>query len=280
MQDSDSSSFARIVAAAEPELNLAAAALMIARVEYPHLDVSAYLQRLDAMAAAARRQVPAPGGAVETLLGLNRYLFEDQGFSGNRSDYYDPRNSFLNEVLDRRTGIPITLAVVYLEVGRRLGLPLEGVSFPGHFLVKLPLGEGETILDPFNRGHSLSIADLEQRTREVARGQPVTPEQVAAWLAAAGKRDILLRMLANLERVYGDRQDHLRAVQQVDLALILEPGSPALLRARGAHYEALGHVNAAVAAYQGFLQRVPAGPEADAVRERLLDLVGRGARLH
>jgi regulator of sirC expression with transglutaminase-like and TPR domain len=281
MQDSASSSFARIVAAGEAELNLAAAALHMARVEYPELDVAAYLERLDAMAADARRDVPDGAGPVDALLALNRYLFQEQGFAGNRDDYYDPRNSFLNEVLDRRTGIPITLSLVYLELGRRLGLTLDGVSFPGHFLVKLRLKEGEAILDPFNGGYSLSIEDLERRAREAATDVPATAEQVEGWLSAAPKRDILLRMLANLQRVYEGRRDHLRAVRQVDLALVLEPGSPALLRARGSHYEALGHVSAAAGAYQGFLERVAEGPEADAVRERLLALAGgQAGRVH
>ncbi|HEB80915.1 MAG TPA: hypothetical protein ENI71_03450, partial [Chromatiales bacterium] len=144
---------------------LARGALEIARLEYPDLDPDAYLWRLDDYAERVR----AAGGAglTDQVLALNRILFREEGYAGNLEEYYDPRNSFLNEVMDRRLGLPITLSIVYLEVGRRVGLPVEGVSFPGHFLVKLPVQGGALVLDPFDAGRSLDEEDLQEQLTQV-----------------------------------------------------------------------------------------------------------------
>jgi regulator of sirC expression with transglutaminase-like and TPR domain len=138
----------RIAAAAPQNVSLAEGALLIAAEEYVDLDIDDYLRRIDEMGATLHRRLRSDISATEALLALNRYVFEELGFSGNAQDYYDPRNSFLNEVVDRRLGIPITLAVLYIEIGRRIGLSLHGVSFPSHFLVKCALRDGAVILDP------------------------------------------------------------------------------------------------------------------------------------
>src|SRR3990172_8978648 len=157
--------FATMLSEDEGSINLAEAALLIAQEEYPGLDVEAYLDRLNRMACEVEKRFrydhdEDPLGCVEAL---NSYLFNDLKFRGNAEEYYDPRNSFLNEVLDRRTGIPITISTVYLEVGWRLGLPLHGIGFPGHFLVKYSRAEGEIILDPFHRGSVLTEEECQGR---------------------------------------------------------------------------------------------------------------------
>ena len=140
--------------------DLAEAVLLLSQKDYPALDIPYYLRRLDALAAHARAHLPASAGELERVAVLNRILFDEEGFRGNAEDYYDPRNSYLNEVLDRKCGIPISLSIIYLAVGQRLGLSLEGVSFPGHFLVKLATGSSMVVLDPFVRGQVVSEVEL------------------------------------------------------------------------------------------------------------------------
>ena len=148
---------------AQEPIDLARASLAVAREEYPELDEGRYLKVLDELAAGVNGGLP-PGASIERKVGrLNSYLFHQLGFTGNRDDYYDPRNSFLNEVLDRRTGIPLTLSIVYMEVGRRCGLRIEGVGFPGHFLCKVHLDDGQLVVDPFSRGQLLGMDELKRR---------------------------------------------------------------------------------------------------------------------
>jgi regulator of sirC expression with transglutaminase-like and TPR domain len=158
--------FGRLMAEPDAAVDLGLAALLIARQEYPTLDSALYLAQLDSMALELRQRGADAGDEIAAIQALNRYLFQELGFRGNQQDYFDPRNSFLNDVLDRRLGIPITLSLIYLEVGRRLGLRLQGVAFPGHFLVKLPLRDGEVILDPYAQGASLGIQELEERAEQ------------------------------------------------------------------------------------------------------------------
>src|SRR4051812_26816935 len=136
----------------DARIDLARACLMIAQDAYPELDLERYLGEIERMALRLRSRLPQANGAEERIVALNEFLFGELGFRGNAGDYYDPRNSYLNEVIERRTGIPITLAVLYMELGRRIGLPLQGVSFPGHFLVRLRLRGGTLVLDPFAGG--------------------------------------------------------------------------------------------------------------------------------
>lgn len=155
--------FAAQLAREDDRIELARASLMIAEDAYPGLDVEHYLGEFERLAQRLREQLPQPHGAEERIVALNQFLFDELGFWGNTDDYYDPRNSYLNEVMDRRTGIPISLAVVYMELGRRIGLPLEGVSFPGHFLVRLRLRGRMLVLDPFTGGAPQSEDELRQR---------------------------------------------------------------------------------------------------------------------
>jgi regulator of sirC expression with transglutaminase-like and TPR domain len=230
MKDVFISEFSRL--AASPDRDLATPALIIAKLECPSLDSTPYLERLDAMGTAARERLNASGclhdvrrsdTAVDVL---NAYLFDEEGFTGNRERYDDPSNSFLNEVLDRRTGIPITLAIVYMEVARRAGLQVDGVNFPGHFLMRFaPL-----ILDPFHRGARLSETDcrrlLERHIGEEAAFDP-------QLLAPATKQQMLTRMLLNRKRIYVRLHSFPQARSVTELLLAVDPPALTELRDRG-----------------------------------------------
>src|ERR671929_385219 len=159
--------FQKLLAQDDARIDLAHACLMIAQDAYPELALERYLGDIERMAMRLRSRMPQTAGAEERVAALNEFLFEELGYCGNTEEYYDPRNSYLNEVMDRRTGIPITLAVLYIVLGRRIGLPLEGVSFPGHFLVRLRLRARVLVLDPFAGGAPQSEADLRERLARV-----------------------------------------------------------------------------------------------------------------
>ena len=194
--------FAEIAALPDEEIDLAEAALVLAAEAVPELDVAAYLARIDELA----REL-AGGNTGESSLrarvdSLNRELFEARGFHGSRDGYYDPRNSFLNEVLDRRTGIPISLCVLYVELARRLGLHAEGISFPGHFLAKIVDGQEEIVVDAFE---ARVISDDECAVRlKLALGPRA---ELREALRAASRKEILVRMLANLKAIYTNESD-------------------------------------------------------------------------
>src|SRR5262249_52393457 len=153
--------FRQAVDREDTRIDLAKAALTIAVSDYPNLDIAAYLSRIDALATTAAERLGSAADVYRSIATLNFLLFQEHGFCGNREDYFDPKNSFLNEVLDRKTGIPISLSVLYIEVAKRIGLSLRGVGFPGHFLVKYVGAEGEIVIDPFNQGEILSQQNLE-----------------------------------------------------------------------------------------------------------------------
>ena len=184
----------------DEDIDLVRAALTIALTEYPDLDIESYVARIDELAHMAEARISEVGDAVQTIAALNRTLFEEAGLRGNREDYYDPRNSFLNDVLDRGLGIPITLALVYMEVGRRLGFPLFGVGMPGHFLLKhYDIDGRETLVDCFSGGDILSPQDCQRRLDEIYSGQmTLRPE----FLFAVSRRQILTRILNNLKTIH------------------------------------------------------------------------------
>jgi regulator of sirC expression with transglutaminase-like and TPR domain len=219
---------------------LAQAALVIARIEYPRLDPIPYLARLDAMGDAARRRIEehvaetgdtSPAGRVKAL---NAYLFDEQGFVGNREKYEDPRNSCLNEVLERRTGIPITLSLLYIEVASRAGIRMDGVNFPGHFLVRCPdmIGTGARgiIIDPFHGGALLSEHDCRLLLQRHV-GTEVAFDR--SLLAPATRPQILVRMLLNLKRIYVHMRSFPQAREITEMLLGLNPSALSELRDRG-----------------------------------------------
>jgi regulator of sirC expression with transglutaminase-like and TPR domain len=249
----------------EPGEALAPAALALARVEYPVLDAAPYLQRLERMgeAAAGRLQRDNPS----RIATLNAYLYEELGFSGNRDHYDDPRNSFLNEVLDRRLGIPISLAAVYLEIGRRAGVRLEGINFPGHFLVRAPAEPvgprtEDVIIDPFHAGALLSEVDCRHLLREQL-GEDVAFDR--GLFATATRQQIVVRMLVNLKRLYVRMRSFPQARAIADLLLAVDPSALSELRDRGLLAYHMEDFAAALKDLEAYLQLMPRDTaEADA----------------
>jgi len=258
--------FAQVVAGSEEDLDLAEAALLIAQEENPVLDVAAYLRRLDHLAAAVRARLPESPGPTDMIDSLNVQLFQEEGLTGNEQEYYDPRNSFLNEVLDRKTGIPISLSVIYLEVGRRLGLPLVGVGFPGHFLVKYSGSDGDIVLDPFFGGISLTHEQLTQKLRTAYGDQHPILSQVSRLLIPTSKKEILVRMLRNLKAIYLQQGDFTRALASIDRLLLVVPNEALEVRDRGAVHQRLGQIQAALQDFRRYLQIAPQAEDAEAVR--------------
>ena len=255
-------------AALSPDPDLAVAALMIARVEYPFLDAGPYLDRLDAIGEEAKRRVAsaeiagadAPASAdpirYAQVMALNDYLFGELRFSGNQTRYEDPRNSCLNEVLDRRTGIPISLALVYLEIARRAGLPAVGVNFPGHFLLRCPARHGlahaeDLIIDAFHGGALLSEDACRSLLRHHAGDGAVYDSQL---LVRATKEQILVRMLVNLKRLYVNMHSFPQARDITELLLAVDPTAAEELRDRGLLAYHLHDYGAALRDLQRYLQ--------------------------
>jgi len=256
------------LAAREP-IPLARGALLIAHEEYPVLDIEAYLDKIAVLAREAEMVVKMGNDTIEKIQLLSHFLFEQKGFEGNREEYADPRNSFLNEVLDRRRGIPISLSILYLEVGRRLGLSLYGVGFPTHFLVKAVDERGELIIDPFYDGAILTLEEIRARLTQVY-GQPV--EVSPAHLKPIGTRHILVRMLRNLKAIYLKGADSTRALSALDRILLLDPRSVEELMERGALYESLECFKAALDDFQSFLSQAPQHTASETAREAVLRL--------
>jgi regulator of sirC expression with transglutaminase-like and TPR domain len=264
----------------DDRLPLLGTALLIARDEYPDLDGTRYDALLQAHADEMRGEIDAIEALPLKMQAINRHLFEELGYAGNHEEYYDPRNSYLNEVFERRLGNPISLAMVQMEVARRLGLPLDGVSFPGHFLVRLPVGDGVLVMDPFNRGRPLDEDELRQRARPHLGGEMPDDEALFQILHPASHRAMLTRMLRNLHGVYRDRDDWERAVRCADRILRLTPDNAEALRDRGLGYFKLGHRHGARADLGRYLQLHPQAPDAGSLRERLVELSTAAARPH
>ncbi len=248
------------------------AALAIAEEEYPRMDPDEYLVRLDALAERVRRKAPVRGRSATTLHAVRKVLFEEEGYRGNETDYGDPRNSFLNEVIDRRVGLPITLCVLYMEVARRVGLTLEGVGFPGHFLAKYTSPSGtEVFVDAFNGGEMLSDNECVARYRARTGGRDLDRRH----LAAVSPRQILARMLHNLKRTYLERRDDVRAYWVLDRILLLAPGQLEALRDRGLVCARLGVPAPAERDLEAYLARASSAADVTEVRRVLAGLRGR-----
>ncbi len=209
------------------DFDLLVASLVAVEYEYPGLDVSRYVARVDAFAEMARSAARAGGAPDEgardgQLVALDRTFFGELGFRGNQDDYYDPKNSFINEVIDRRTGIPISLSVLYIELGRRLGLDLAGLSFPGHFLVRYQAGDQLVFIDPFHQGARLDVEALEGRLRRVVGPGAELAEE---HLEPASKHHMLTRLLTNLAAIYRRAGDVYRGIAVLERMMILDPAN-------------------------------------------------------
>ncbi len=261
-------------ASSAPGTELAEAALIIARIEYPQLDASAYLSRLDRMGDAARRRIErqvdetGDGSTPSCIKGLNAYLFDDQRFVGNRDRYEDPRNSCLNEVLDKHTGIPITLSVVYLEIGRRAGLRIDGVNFPGHFLVRVPEDtnrrRSRLIIDPFDGGATLSEHDCRLLLQKHVGSEVAFSKSL---LAPATRPQIVVRMLLNLKRIYVHMRSFPQARDITELLLAVTPSAISELRDRGLLAYHLNDLTGALRDLQTYLKIAGMGEIDEDARE-------------
>ncbi|MBI3988493.1 MAG: tetratricopeptide repeat protein [candidate division NC10 bacterium] len=261
--------FAELIEKDEATLDLATASLLIAKEEYPDLSIDAYVKRLDWMAEQVESSWTVADSPLHFIRALNRYLFDEEGFTGNTWEYYDPRNSFLNDVLDRKTGIPITLSVVYMEVGRRLGLPLVGVGLPAHFVVKYQAPDEEILIDPFHRGAILSEEHCRRLVEELRGG---TIRFRRGFLEPVTKRQILTRMLNNLKNIYIKAGEYQKALSVVERILLLNPGSLQETRDRGLLYARVKRYAKALSDLQAYLNAFPKAPDAPSIRQQILSI--------
>lgn len=262
--------FASLVQSDEhfPLLESAAA---IAQDEYPDLDVQQTLSDMDQLLARLRRRMPADATSLQRLRTLNQFFYSDLGFGGNLNNYYDPDNSHLNAVLRTRRGIPISLAVLWMELAQGVGLHARGIAFPGHFMVKVLLPKGQVVLDPVS-GQSLSREELSERLEPYRRregGVEGDDVPLGLYLQAAAPRDIIARMLRNLKEVYRSQQDWERVVQVQDRLVTLLPQSWGERRDRGMAHAELGHVPEAIMDLETYLRRAEDGLDLDLVSDRL-----------
>jgi regulator of sirC expression with transglutaminase-like and TPR domain len=250
----------------EEQIDLARAALYLAQEEYPELDVEEYLNALDTMAAEIQERLPKEQYPLRIIQGINQYLYDDLGFAGNTTDYYDPRNSFLNDVIDRRTGIPITLSLVYLEVAKRIDFPMVGINMPGHFLIRPNFQEMEVYVDAFHRGEILFPADCQERLTQIY-GRPV--ELNPTFLETVSPRQFLARMLTNLKMIYLNQTQLSKALAASDRLLLLFPDSPMELRDRGLLYYHLDRWPEACQDLESYLASSPTAEDAVVIRQLL-----------
>jgi len=261
----------------EEQIDLGRAALTIALPEYPTLDVSAYLGRISDLALEVAERAGVDADAFRTIAALNFVFFARHGFRGNRDDYYDPKNSFLNEVIERKTGIPITLSVLYMEVAGRVGLTVDGIGFPGHFMVKAEADGNEIVIDPFNSGDIKTEEDLTAMVQQMYGGKLGFRRE---FLAPVSKKQILTRMLTNLKVIYAKADDMVKTLGTLDRLLILDPASTDDIRDRGVIYTRLECYGQAKEDLERYLQLAPDADDAAAIREQLVDLAKRVVLIH
>ena len=252
------------------------AAIAVAQDDHPQLDPQGVLSQVDALGERLKRRVPADAVVLQKLRFLNRFFFQDLGFAGNVNNYYDPRNSYVHEVLETRRGIPITLALLYIELAAHIGLNARGVSFPGHFLVKLRAGQGEVIIDPMS-GQSLSRAELEERLGPYRRARGLTGDfevPLGLFLQASPPRDTLARLLRNLKEIHRAAEDWPRLLAVCERLVLLLPQAWDERRDRGLVLAQLGRDAAAAQDLSDYLANEPEAADAATLRERLRSLSG------
>jgi regulator of sirC expression with transglutaminase-like and TPR domain len=251
------------------------AAISLAQDEYPDLDVQQVLGDVDQLLARLKRRLPADAPALQRLRALNQFFFHDLNFGGNVNDYYDPDNSYLNAVLRTRRGIPITLAVLWLELALGLGLNARGVAFPGHFMVKVNLPKGQVVIDPFS-GQSLSREELSERLEPFRQhGGSVGDEfevPMGLYLQSAPPREIISRMLRNLKEIHKTQEDWQRLIPVQDRLIVLQPEAWIEYRDRGLAWAAHGEPERAVADLETYLANAEDALDIDAMAERLAQL--------
>ena len=268
--------FTREVELPDEEMNLARAALLVAREEYVQLTIERYLLRLDLLAEETRDRLGAESVPPVVLAEAIRHLFVVRKLRGNREEYHDPRNSFLNDVLDRGLGIPLTLGIVLLEVGWRLGLPIEGVNFPGHFLVRYRGEAKQFLIDPFHGGMMRTRNEVKQMLAR-QQGAPVALDD--RLLKTASRRDMIVRLLLNLKGIYHRCGDDARALAAVERILVVSPTARRQIRDRGFLLARLGRDDEAVAQLETYLAFAPNAGDVERVEALLRDLKAGGRPL-
>ena len=258
----------------DDQLPLLEAAVSIAQDEYPDLDVQTVLGDVDQLLARLRRRCPVDAGPLQRLRALNQFFFRDLGFGGNVNNYYDPDNSYLNAVLRTRRGIPITLAVLWLELAQGLGLKAMGINFPGHFMVKVNLPNGQVVIDPFS-GQSLSREELSERLEPYKRRNGLVDDfdvPVGLYLQAAPARDILARMLRNLKEIHRTHEDWLRLIAVQDRLLILLPDAWPEYRDRGLAWAEMGDARLALQDLEIYVAHCDDTLDREAMLQRMQEL--------
>jgi regulator of sirC expression with transglutaminase-like and TPR domain len=275
---SDKHEFKKLLNQPDQNINLAQAALMVARLEYPELNIDDYLQKIQNIAEEIHNRLPASANAAEILKQLNHVLFVEKGYEGNTSSYYDPKNSFLNDVIERKLGIPISLSILYIELGHALGLPLSGVSFPGHFLVKLEISDGAIVLDPYFGGISLDEEDIEERLQEYY-GPRLDHSLAQGVLVSSTNREIILRVIRNLRNLYMQEESWLKALPLADILVDMDDDQPDALKARAAIFDQQECSIPALADYSAYLKLSPDTTGNQFIRARVIDLAKSASRV-
>jgi regulator of sirC expression with transglutaminase-like and TPR domain len=274
--------FATLVAD-DASLPMLEAAISIAQDDHPDLDPGSVLAEIDALADKLKRRIPADAVPLQRLRWLNRFFFHELGFAGNVNDYYDPANSYLNRVLETRRGIPITLALVYIELATQIGLQARGVSFPGHFLVKLKMPQGEVVIDPFT-GQSLSREELDELLQPYKRSRGLTGEfdaPLGLFLQSAPARDVIARMLRNLKEIHRSAEDWPRLLAVLNRLVLLLPQAWEERRDRGLALAELGMNGPAAGDLADYLEHAGEAQDRQAISARLAELRRQGSpRLH
>lgn len=271
MTSDNNLAFAKAIATDEQQINIAYAALLVANEVYPDLDIDSYLVGLDDMADAVRSRLAHRHPATV----LKDFLSGELGFCGNADDFFDPRNSYLNQVLDRRTGIPITLSVIYLELAQRLQLPIVGIGLPGHFILRYDGDKDPLYLDPFNGGVTMSTHDCHQRVADISSGRL---RFKPTFLAPVSPRQILTRMLRNLKGIYVSRTDFEPALSIVEKLILLNPSSAEEIRDLGVLHYYAGHQLKAIGCLERYLQLKPGAEDLETVQHNLSSIIQEVAR--
>jgi regulator of sirC expression with transglutaminase-like and TPR domain len=269
--------FRQAVDRPEDKIDLCRAALTVALTDYPDLDIGAYLGRIDQLAVEVMRRSDSDDDVYHSIAALNQVLFRQHGFRGNRGDYYNPKNSFLNDVIDRKTGIPITLSVLYIEVARRIGIALDGVGFPGHFLVKYGRGHEQIFIDPFDQGEIKSPEEL-SRILDHLSGRKVALKP--QFLESTSNKQILKRILMNLKAIYLRNHALGEALSVLDRLIILDPAAAEEIRDRGAVYLQLECFSQAREDFESYLRLAPNARDAAAIRDQVVSLATQVTQIH
>jgi len=263
--------FLEIAALDEEAFPLDRAALVLALEEYPNLDVQTYLRRLDTFAARAQVLLGEERTAINVIESINEVLFVQEGLRGNDEDYYDPRNCYVNEVLDRKLGIPISLSVIYMAVAKRIDFPIKGIGFPGHFLMKHSANDRDIVVDAFNLGRIMTSNDCQELLDKTYNG---TVSMNPSLLQPMEKRTILTRMLYNLKGIYTQKEQYQKALSAIDRILMLNPGIPSELRDRGLLYMQTSLFAKALADLETYLAHAAAPEDSSYIKNHIKMLRG------